>query len=103
MSTHKDRFIKLADSVYGWYDYSNIEFTGMMHPIDILCPLCGNTFNVTPNAHINLGAKCPFCDEVTKAIQEPDVKPVTKAHKGRQRKSKRHQSTEDTTAQSQTA
>ena len=59
----KEKFIEMSRQIHGdKYDYSKVEYDGMLKKICIICPKHGE-FWQTPNAHIHLMEGCPICNE----------------------------------------
>ena len=56
-------FIERANKVHnGKYDYSKVEYNGVEHHVEIICPIHG-AFNQTPHSHLK-GHGCPKCGGV---------------------------------------
>lgn len=61
VSITKDDFISNAKKVHGEkYDYSLVEYTNMMSPVNIICPIHGK-FTQRANDHSNGGCGCSEC------------------------------------------
>lgn len=60
----RDEFIERARKVHGdKYDYSKVEYKGMLEKVCIICPEHGE-FWQTPSNHINCLAGCPKCNNI---------------------------------------
>ncbi len=58
-----EKFIEKARQIHGnKYDYSKVDYDGMLKKVCIICPEHGE-FWQTPNAHIHLREGCPICNE----------------------------------------
>ena len=57
----QEQFIEKAKKIHGnRYDYSKVNYTGMMNKVCIICPEHGEFWQV-PNKHINARHGCPVC------------------------------------------
>jgi hypothetical protein len=68
----KEIFVQRAISVHGYnrYDYSQFIYKGALDKGIINCLICNNSFEQTPNNHVNLKRGCPFCADTTSNNQE---------------------------------
>ena len=58
-----EEFIDKSNKVHnGKYDYSKVEYTGILNPVTIICPKHGE-FKQVPSYHLN-GNGCPVCGKV---------------------------------------
>lgn len=58
-----DSLQERGDAVFGhgMYSYEDSQYVNAETHIAVLCLLCCNTFDVTPNNHFNLKSSCPIC------------------------------------------
>jgi len=61
-TSNTKEFIKKAQVIHGKksYDYSNVNYVGVLTKVLIICNKCGCRFMQIPNAHLN-GQGCPHC------------------------------------------
>lgn len=56
-----ESFVEAANKVHGnRYDYSNVNYTGALTKVEILCKTHG-PFHQTPNSHVSDGQGCRMC------------------------------------------
>lgn len=59
-------FIEKANKVHGdKYDYSKTVYLYCREPVIVICPDCGNEFEISPSMHLK-GIGCPNCTFMTK-------------------------------------
>ena len=76
----KEKIVELSEQIHGKkYDYSKVDYKGMLEKVCIICPEHGE-FWQTPNAHIHLGQGCPICHE---SHLERDIKTFLEGKKVR--------------------
>jgi len=61
-----DKCLKIHENRY---DYSLVDYKNNKTKIKIICPIHG-IFEQTPNNHINLKQKCPFCEKNIPTTEE---------------------------------
>jgi hypothetical protein len=63
------------------YDYSKMNYTGIMDNVDIKCNDCGNEFPITMNSHLNHAAGgCKTCARKEKITTLAFIKRATEIH-----------------------
>jgi len=74
------QFIKEATVKHdGKYSYVKTEYSGVMNPVIIVCPIHGE-FNVTPNAHLSSKQGCQKCSKKYRPSTEEFIHDVNIIH-----------------------